>query len=40
MGIILKGIKCDYGDVLKVSIFLVDMGEFSKVNEIYGQYFK
>jgi 2-iminobutanoate/2-iminopropanoate deaminase len=26
-------------DVVKVNIFLTDMGDFSKVNEIYKQYF-
>lgn len=29
----------DFGDVVKASVFLSDMGLFGQVNEIYGQYF-
>jgi len=29
----------DFGNVVKVTIFLSDMGLFSEVNEIYGSYF-
>jgi 2-iminobutanoate/2-iminopropanoate deaminase len=36
---ILKAAGCTFGDVVKCSIFLKDMGNFPKVNEIYGQYF-
>jgi len=28
-----------FGDVVKASVFLSDMGLFAQVNEIYGQYF-
>lgn len=30
----------DFSNVLKTSIFLMDMGQFALVNEIYGSYFK
>jgi 2-iminobutanoate/2-iminopropanoate deaminase len=30
----------DFGDVLKTTIFLKSMGDFPKVNEIYGSFFK
>jgi len=29
----------DFGNVLKTSIFLMDMGQFPLVNEVYGRYF-
>ena len=29
----------DFGDVVKASVFLSDMGLFGQVNEIYGEYF-
>jgi 2-iminobutanoate/2-iminopropanoate deaminase len=32
------GASCD--DVVKTTIFLKDMGDFSAVNEIYGEYFR
>ena len=36
---ILKEAGMDFTNVLKTSIFLMDMGQFGKVNEIYGSYF-
>ena|SRR5690606_33629314 len=30
----------DFGDVVKSSIFLMDMGRFAEVNEVYGKYFE
>lgn len=29
----------DFSNVVKTSIFLMDMGQFSQVNEVYAQYF-
>ena len=29
-----------FANVLKTSIFLMDMGQFANVNEVYGSYFK
>lgn len=29
----------DFSDVVKTSIFLADMNQFSEVNEVYGSYF-
>jgi 2-iminobutanoate/2-iminopropanoate deaminase len=37
---ILKAAKLDFSHVVKTSIFLKDMNNFPKVNEIYGQYFQ
>ena len=35
---ILKEANMDFGNVVKTSIFLSDMGLFKKVNDIYGKY--
>ncbi len=37
---ILKSAGMNFSNVVKSSIFLKDMGNFPKVNEIYGQYFQ
>jgi 2-iminobutanoate/2-iminopropanoate deaminase len=29
----------DFSDVIKTTIFLMDMGQFASVNEVYGHYF-
>jgi len=39
IGAILAEEGLDYSHIVKSSIFLSDMGNFSKVNEIYGKYF-
>ncbi|PQJ11780.1 reactive intermediate/imine deaminase [Flavipsychrobacter stenotrophus] len=36
---ILKEAGMDFSNVLKTTIFLMDMGQFGAVNEIYGSYF-
>ncbi len=36
---VLNAADLDFANVVKTSIFLSDMNSFSKVNEIYGQYF-
>jgi 2-iminobutanoate/2-iminopropanoate deaminase len=36
---ILREAGMDFGHVLKTSIFLMDMGQFAQVNEVYGSYF-
>ncbi|MBS1616350.1 MAG: RidA family protein [Bacteroidetes bacterium] len=37
---ILQAAGLDFSDVVKSSIFLTDMGQFSAVNEVYGAYFE
>lgn len=37
---ILKEAGMDFSNVLKSTIFLMDMGQFAQVNEVYGSYFK
>jgi 2-iminobutanoate/2-iminopropanoate deaminase len=39
LGQVLRSAGLSYGDVVKTTIFLVDMNDFSRVNGIYGQYF-
>ena len=36
---VLKAAGMDFADVVKTTIFLSDMEDFPKVNEIYGSYF-
>lgn len=36
---VLKEAGMDFSNVIKTSIFLMDMGQFAQVNEIYGEYF-
>ncbi|KAI1725338.1 endoribonuclease l-PSP domain-containing protein [Ditylenchus destructor] len=40
MGEILKAAGCSYNSVVKTTIFLADMADFSAVNDVYKQYFK
>ncbi len=40
IGAVLKAAGASYKDVLKCSIFLLDMGRFAEVNAIYGTYFE
>jgi reactive intermediate/imine deaminase len=35
----LEAAGCGFGDVLKVTAFLTDLGEFATFNEVYRQYF-
>ena len=39
LGEVLKAANMTYENVLKCSIFLSDMNNFSEVNEVYGKYF-
>jgi 2-iminobutanoate/2-iminopropanoate deaminase len=40
IGNILKEAGMDFSNVVKASIFVKDLGNFAKINEIYGSYFK
>ncbi len=39
LGAVLKEAGLSYGNVVKTTIYMVDLNEFTKVNEIYGSYF-
>ncbi|MEW5854299.1 MAG: RidA family protein [Myxococcota bacterium] len=36
---VLHAAGCRFHDVVKATIYLVDMNDFTKVNEVYGKYF-
>jgi 2-iminobutanoate/2-iminopropanoate deaminase len=38
-GRILEDLGLGYGDLVKTQIFLIDIGEFAAVNQVYGSYF-
>jgi len=40
IGAILKANKMSYDDLVKCTIFLVDIRDYQAVNEVYGSYFK
>jgi 2-iminobutanoate/2-iminopropanoate deaminase len=40
LGAILSEAGLDYSDVLKCSVFVNDMGMYSRINEVYAQYFQ
>ncbi|MCK5847838.1 MAG: RidA family protein [Caldisericia bacterium] len=40
IGAILQEVGLTYENIVKVTIFLSNMNDFSEVNEVYGQYFK
>ncbi|MBL7923550.1 MAG: RidA family protein [Bacteroidia bacterium] len=39
IGAILAAAGSEFGQIIKTSIFLKDMNDFTKVNEVYGSYF-
>ena len=39
LGAILQAAGMDYGDVVKTTVFLADMGDFAAFNEVYARYF-
>jgi 2-iminobutanoate/2-iminopropanoate deaminase len=39
LGAILKEAGLDYSNIAKASIFCKDLGDFAKINEVYGSYF-
>lgn len=39
IGAILEAAQLSYADVVKTTIFLIDMNDFTSVNEVYAKYF-
>lgn len=39
LGAVLRAADCSYDDVVKTTIFLVDMNDFAAVNDVYAKYF-
>ncbi len=40
LGAVLRAAGADYGNVVKCSVFLLDMKRFPEVNAVYGKYFE
>ena len=40
IGMLLGDLDLGYDDIVKTTIFLTDMGDYPKVNEVYGSYFE
>lgn len=40
IGAVLADLELSYDDIVKTTIFLADMNDFAKVNEIYASYFE
>lgn len=39
LGAVLEAAQMDYGNVVKTTIFLIDMNDFAAVNAVYAKYF-
>jgi 2-iminobutanoate/2-iminopropanoate deaminase len=39
LGAVLRAAGCDWYHVVKTTIYLVDLGDFATVNQVYGEYF-
>lgn len=39
LGVVLRSADLDYSDVVDVTVYLKDMGDFESYNKIYGQFF-
>jgi 2-iminobutanoate/2-iminopropanoate deaminase len=40
LGEILKAANMDYSNIVKSTIFVTDLGNFAKINAVYGSYFR
>ena len=40
IGSILSDLGLGYGDIVKTTVFLSDIGDFGRMNEVYGSYFE
>ncbi len=40
LGAVLKAAGMDYSDVVQAIVYMTDMENYKRINEIYGQYFK
>lgn len=39
LGAVLETVGCSYPHVVKTTVYLVDLADFSAMNEVYGKYF-
>ncbi|MEE2857689.1 MAG: RidA family protein [Planctomycetota bacterium] len=40
LGHVLSAAECDFSDVIKTTVYLADMATFSRMNEVYAQFFE
>jgi 2-iminobutanoate/2-iminopropanoate deaminase len=40
IGSILEDLGLGYADIVKITVFLADIGDFARMNEVYGSYFE
>lgn len=40
IGVLLADVDLGYEDILKTTIFMTDMADYPKINEVYGSYFE
>lgn len=40
LGAVLKEAGMEYGDVVSVTVFIADMDNFARINQVYAEYFK
>ncbi len=40
IALVLKEADCDFGDVVKVNVYLADMADFAAMNEVYATWFE
>ncbi len=40
LGQVLSAAECDFSDVIKTTVYLADMATFSRMNEVYAQFFE
>jgi len=39
LGAVLAAAGCGFGDVVRSTIYVVDLADYSKINEVYGRFF-
>ncbi|APB32915.1 putative endoribonuclease [Gloeomargarita lithophora Alchichica-D10] len=39
LGAVLKAAGCDWQQVVKTTVYLIDLADFAAVNQVYGEYF-
>ncbi|MEM9327754.1 MAG: RidA family protein [Bacteroidota bacterium] len=40
LGAVLEAGGCNFSDIVKTTIFIRDMGQFSSINSVYGEFFE
>ena len=39
LGAVLQAAGCDWHQVVKTTVYLIDLGDFNAMNQVYGEYF-